>query len=215
MLIPILMSPADLAYPITTGIVSDSFTSDTIVQATATDGVNLITSVEASGIIRVHSGFSDTVTQTFDLGGSVSGLTVVGGGLVAADGLSDTITFYDGISSTVLSSFSYNGGRGLASASGNLIACNSSTTVTIFNGSSSTVLDTIEVAGPPNSVAYDGVRLHAGVGSNVVIFDGLTSAILDTVTLSSAAVGMCFLGGDLVATTSNAVRSTFQRYEAG
>lgn len=211
MLTPVLMSPADLAYPIATDEVIDTFTANYVVRATATDGVNLITVLEASGMVQVHSGFSSTVTSSFDLGGAVRGLTVVGGNLVAADALTDTITVYSGLTNTAVSSFAYLNGAGLTTAAGDLVACNTSSDVTVFSGLSSSVQKTITLTGTPSSVAYDGVRLYAGLSGGINVYDGLSSTVLDTIT-GSRPEGLCFLGGDLVSASVTVSTTVFNRY---
>lgn len=214
MLTPVLMSPADLAYPISSETVADTFTANYVVRATASDGVNLITALDNSGTIQIHDGFSSAITSTFSLGGSVRGLTVVGGNLVASDALDDTITVYSGLSNTPLSSFAYLNGSGLTSAAGDLVASNNTSAVTVFSGTSSSVSKTITLASVPSSLAYDGVRLYAGLSGGIRVYDGLSSTVLDTLTGLSAD-GLCFLGGDLVSSVGGVSTTVFNRYEAG
>lgn len=198
MLTPSLSFAPEVAFPLpTASVIETVFVSQGGHHAFS--GSNLVSIQNSTNNIRVFSGFSSTVASSLAFPAGSSCITVVGGNLVVGNIIDDTITVYDGLSNSSLSSFSFNNPDSLTSVNGNLVATSSSSTlVTFFEGVTSTVDRTIDTGEGQLSVAYDGARLYTGKGTTLNIHEGTTATIADTLTLPESVSELAFLGGNLV-----------------
>lgn len=138
---------------------------------------------------------------------NASKMCVIGGDLYVI--ASTTLYHFDGISNSLLDSFTH----GLGNVSGitydyvsnNLLLCTQNT-LYIMDGISSTVLTSFAISTFTNGIAFDGtnlIRVDGDLGSGgsnfVRIHDGITSTVLTSISISTSYIrGVTYDGNNII-----------------
>lgn len=123
---------------------------------------NLVNSDAISNLAYIHSGVSATITSSFTITASSTGLAIYAGDLYSTNSDSGSIYKYNGISSSFVSSFSHPAlPRGISGDGGtNLVSSSSANAGRMYfhSGYTSTITSSFNNAGSP-SVATQGVTI--------------------------------------------------------
>jgi len=155
--------------------------------AIAWDGSNLLSSSLSTDIIYKHSGFSDSILDSFaPPGHDTHGLAWYGGNLYSCDCALDKVYKHDGFSSTILDSFTSPDTTpyGLAWDNGNLLSAGNETDkIYKHDGFSASIIDSFFPPGTiPSGLAWYGGNLYSGDGGLYKFYkhDGFSSTIIDS-----------------------------------
>ena len=167
----------------------------------------IFSGINLNGLL-LFSGPSTTILSNFASPSTgLYGLAFDGTNLISCDEATDLIYIHDGISATILSSFSAVSRRGLAFDGTNLISATTNT-IYIHDGISATILSSFSAPSSNIvSISFDGNNLISCDFSTKLIYihSGITSTILSSFASPGGPTGLAIYGTNLISATYDTI----------